>query len=205
LRLYGENFVKGAYDGFASFKEKNKGIMLSDNDIYRSYGEVGQMKERYKLGYFTGWLIALHETPVSQIPAGTRLMNLGKGSVLICQTDAFVNGYQVGNRIFRQQCQARCETIWDLDDRVLALLNEKPKLQNISRALFNTGKITGWLMTAAHKCAFYGEIAGKASAGSITGTEEPLESAAPGTEPNPDDLTPEDLADSLEYGEGSDE
>jgi hypothetical protein len=164
--LLGRKFAAATRLGFADFQENHRGNILGDGDLHQLFGNVETIRDLPQLGFFVGFVIGLHENPVESASSHGHLLDLGKGSVINCQTEAFIHGYHDGLKVFGEQCQTVCETGWDIADRLQVLTKKQcvRKFITDSRPLYRLGKATGWWVSFAKQSSLYGEIMALAQA-----------------------------------------
>ena len=162
LSLFGATFPTGAAAGFAHFQNNHKGKILTDEDVHQIFREVEPTRDPFQLGYFTGWIVALHTFPVpfEKVPGGSRVISLGHGCLLITPTDSFFYGYQQGKHIFRLQVQATDKTSQGLFDCLQVVADDKhqPGYNPGKLYLYAVGKLIGWLIQATRNSMLYEEI-----------------------------------------------
>jgi hypothetical protein len=164
LHLLGEGFIKGAEDGFISFNTNYRINILTADEVHHFCCErlATVAPERHSLGFFTGWLVALHESVGAFDPPDQRyMMPLGNAWVYVGREAKFLNSYQAGHMICCLQCKAPCPSATEITNRLFDLMAIGQAQQEPEKYLYDTGKLVGWLLTATRKSGLFEQIAQK--------------------------------------------
>lgn len=163
LGMFGRKFTAAARLGYAEFQAKHRGTILEDGDLSQLFGYVGEINDLPQMGFFAGFILALHENPVEPDDVQKHLMDLGNQSYLKVQREAFKHGYHDGCKTFFEQCQTLCETGWDLTDRLKTLTRKQCIRKCIEdlQVLYALGKAVGWWISFIRQSALVEVLSGK--------------------------------------------